>query len=436
MFAASCSLAALPSPWLRRALALLFLSVIGSGCALSKQRYCVPAGLLSPEATVDLNSTSDHDYATERNQLAASLALLKSTGADSQVEPSRKYNVLALSGGGSYGAYSAGVINGWTASGERPTLDIVSGVSTGALIATYAFLGSKYDRNLRDFYTNTSKADIYRMRSKTAVLWSDSAASSDPLEKLIEKQVTPEILSRVALAHAQGRRLFIGTTNLDTGRLVIWDMGAIASSGQSDALDLYRKILLASASVPGFFPPVSIDVTVNGRKYNELHADGGTTAQVFFRASMIELDSSLYSAGQKPLTGSRIYVIVAGKHFPDPDCVNDTAIKVAGRALGALTSAQTRNDLIRIYTLTLLTGMDFRVAAIPQEMQIDDDSLSFDRTEMRRLYDCGFRLASASRAWSDVPPVLDASQQSTPRAGTHFLAPNESIEILDSAAAR
>lgn len=408
---------------------LLLLCAVFSGCSLVNQRCCVPAGLLTPEATVDLNSTSDRDYNTERNALTESLAQLKLSTATEPGEPAKMYNVLALSGGGSYGAYTAGVINGWTASGERPVLDVVSGVSTGALIASYAFLGPKYDRSLRDFYTNTEKSDIYRVRSKAAILWSDSAATSEPLEKLIEKQITPELLNAVALAHSQGRRLFIGTTNLDTGRLVIWDMGAIAASGQSDSLELYRKVLLASASIPGFFPPVSIEVTVNGRKYTELHADGGTTAQVFFRASMIELDKSLFRAGRKPLSGSQIYVIVAGKHFPDADCVNDTAIKIGGRALVALTSAQTRNDLIRIYTLTLLTGMEFHVAAIPQEMPLGEDSLSFDPKEMKRLYDCGYRLAAASQAWSDVPPVLDASQQSIPRSGTHFLAPNETVEI-------
>lgn len=415
---------------------LLLLCAVASGCSLANQRCCVPTGLLTPEATVDLNSSSDRNYATEHNALAESLAQLKLSTAAEQGEPAKKYNVLALSGGGSHGAYSAGVINGWTASGERPTLDIVSGVSTGALIATYAFLGPKYDRCLRDFYTNTTKADIYRMRSKAAVLWSDSAATSEPLEKLIEKQITPQILNAVSRAHAQGRRLFIGTTNLDTGRLVIWDMGAIASSGQSDSLELYRKVLLASASIPGFFPPVSIDVTVNGRKYTELHADGGATAQVFFRASMIELDASLFSAGRKPLTGSQIYVIVAGKHFPDPQCVNDTAIKIGSRALTALTSAQTRNDLTRIYTLTLLNGMDFHVTAIPQELPIGDDSLSFDKKEMQRLYDYGYRLAAASQAWTDTPPVLDASQQSIPRAGTNFLAPNEAVDFLGASEIR
>lgn len=401
------------------------LCALAGGCASHQQRCCVPTKLLVPECTVDLNSTADHDSTADRDVLKTTLARLKTLdGEEAQVQR-RRYNVLALSGGGSYGAYSAGVINGWTQSGQRPVLDIVSGVSTGALIATYAFLGPEYDGVLREFYTTTTQADIYRLRCKAAVLVSDSAASSEPLQQMIAQRVTPELLCRVAMAHAEGRRLYIGTTNLDTGRLVIWDMGAIAASGKPDALALYRKVILASASVPGFFPPVKIDVTINSRTYTEMHADGGTTAQVFFRASMLEIDRAEFTGGRRPLAGSRVYIIVAGKSFPDPKCASDKAFKIAGRALGALTYAQTRNDLVRIYTLTLLTGMDFRLATIPQDMAIGDDSLSFESGEMQRLYQRGFELAAASQAWADVPPVLDASQQSIPRAGTDFMVPSE-----------
>jgi predicted acylesterase/phospholipase RssA len=394
------------------------------GCA-QHHRQCLPPRLLSPETTIDLNSTADTDQSRERNFLAASLARMKSAQPAESGPNGRHYNVLALSGGGSYGAFSAGLLNGWTAGGQRPQFDIVSGVSTGALIATYAFLGSRYDPALREFYTTTTTADIYRKRFKPAVLWSDSFVFSEPLKRMIEASISPQLLCEVAIAHAQGRRLFIGTTNVDTGRLVIWDMGAIASSGKPDSLALYRKIILASASPPGFFPPVHIDISVNGRNYTELHVDGGTTAQVFFRSSMVQIDPAEFSGGGRPLVGSCVYIIIAGKAFPDPKCVTDRAVKIAGNSLGALTYAQTRNDLIRIYTLSLLTGMDFRVATIPQDWPIQEDSMVFDQASMRSLYDRGYQWAVAGAAWADVPPVLDASQQSIPRAGTQFLAPHE-----------
>lgn len=398
--------------------------VLSAGCA-QHTRLCMPCNLLTSQTTIDLNSTAETDPARERAALTGALERIKALQPANPDPQARKYNVLALSGGGSYGAFTAGLLNGWTATGERPCFDTVSGVSTGSLIATYAFLGSDYDDELREFYTTTTTDDIYHERFKPAVLWSSSYVKSEPLEKMIEKSITPQLVCKVAMAHAEGRRLYIGTTNLDTGRLVIWDMGAIASSGKPDSLALYRKIVLASSSPPGFFPPVPIDVTVNDEVFTELHVDGGTTAQVFFRASMIPIDKSELSEGQRPLAGSRIYVIIAGKAFPDPKCVESKAVKIAGSSLGALTYAQTRNDLIRIYTLTMITGMEFRVATIPQNWPIHEDSMKFDQASMRSLYQRGYERAAANTEWADLPPVLDASEQSTPRAGTEFLAPLE-----------
>ncbi len=403
------------------ALLCALFAVSAVGC--HEYRPCVPTNLLAPETTVDLGATSDGDHTREQEALTAALGRLKSEQAAALDPSARRYNVLALSGGGSYGAFSAGLLNGWTASGQRPQFDIVSGVSTGALIATYAFLGPQYDGELKRFYTTTTTDDIYHKRFKPAVLWSESFVSSAPLEQRIEASVTPQLLAEVAQAHALGRKLFIGTTNLDTGRLVIWDMGAIASRGDVEALVLYRKVVLASASPPGFFPPVRIDVTVNGQTYSEMHADGGTTAQVFFRSSMIDVDRSEFIEGRRPLAGSTVYVLVAGKSFPDPKCVEASALKVAGRSLHALTYAQTRNDLVRIYTLTLVTGMDFKLAAIPQDWPVHEDGMVFDPPTMCGLYERGYQWALSGHEWVDHPPVLDASQQSIPRAGTKFATP-------------
>lgn len=400
----------------------LLCCLLGTGCA-HHTRGCMPAGLLSPESSIDLNATTDQDHTTEREALAAALERVKSIPLQEEDLNNEKFNVLALSGGGSYGAFTAGLLNGWTASGTRPEFHIVSGVSTGALIASYAFVGSEYDDELRDFYTTTTTDDIYRERCKASVLWSESFVDSEPLQQMIQKQITPQLLCKVSMAHAAGRRLYIGTTNVDAGRLVIWDMGAIASSGKPDSLELYRKIVLASASPPGFFPPVSIDIEVNGLTYTEMHVDGGTTAQVFVRSSMFQLDPEEFKAGRQPLAGSHIYIIVAGKAFPDPKCAESSALKIASQSLNALTYAQTRNDLVRIYTLTLLTGMDFHVATMPQNWRIHEDSMDFEPASMRSLYERGYQRAVASRAWADVPPVLNASEQSIPRSGTQFLAP-------------
>ncbi|MBN2291812.1 MAG: patatin-like phospholipase family protein [Pirellulales bacterium] len=403
---------------------VLVLCLLMGGCA-RKRSNCAPVTLLKPETVVDLSATSAPRGAVESEVFVELTAPLRKHFADSMNGPHaagrKRLNVLALSGGGSLGAFTAGVLNGWTANGTRPTFDVVTGTSTGALIAPLAFLGPCHDARIRELYTNVTSDDIYRKRMKPAVLWSDSAASSEPLERMIANNMDQRMLYAVASAHCQGRHLFIGTTNLDTGRLVIWDMGAIAASGRPGSLELFRKIILASSSVPGFFPPVPIEICVNGRRYTELHADGGTTSQVFLRGSMLDLNPEEIRAGHKPLLGSRVYIIIAGKSFPDPKCLKLHALSIAPAALSALTSAQTRNDVVRIFTLSLLTGMEFRLAAVPQEFPVGEDSMEFDTHLMRRLYNEGYRMARCGRAWRKSPPVVDPSEQSVPREGTNFL---------------
>jgi len=287
-------------------------------------------------------------------------------------------------------------------------------VSTGALVATYAFLGPEYDAPMVRLYTSVTDRDVYRRRPTPAVLWSESAASSAPLKRLIDAEVDDGVIAAVAKAHAAGRRLYVGTTNLDTRRLVVWDMGAVAASGRPDAAELYRKILLASASVPGFFPPVPIEVEVNGRRFTELHVDGGATTGVFLRAP---------TTGHQPLAGSDAYVIVAGKLYADPACTQRRAVRIGESALASVLYSQTRGELFRIYTLCLLGGMDYHLAAIPEDFRVGADAMAFDPDEMRRLYDAGYAAATGGRAWRDTPPGAEPHEQTCPRTGTQFFAP-------------
>ncbi|MFO0806471.1 MAG: patatin-like phospholipase family protein [Gemmataceae bacterium] len=332
-------------------------------------------------------------------------------------------HVLALSGGGMYGAYTTGVLTGWTATGERPTFDVVTGVSTGGLIATFAFLGSRYDPQLTELYTNVSRRDIYRKRVIGSALWSDSAASSAPLKRLIDSQVTDALLQEVAAAHNAGRRLFVATTNIDTRRLVIWDMGAIAAGGRPDARELYCNVLLASASPPGFLPPVPIEVEVNGKKFTEMHVDGGATSGVFLRASTLHIDPAAIKAGEQPLAGSAAYVIVAGKLYADPTCTARRALRIGESSLNSLLASQLRGELFRIYTLSLLSGMKFNVAAVPEDFDTDGNSMGFDPDTMKRLYDAGHAAATSRKLWRDTPPGAEPQEQIKPRGGTQFLAP-------------
>ncbi|MCF6321121.1 MAG: patatin-like phospholipase family protein, partial [Rhizobiaceae bacterium] len=198
------------------------------------------------------------------------------------------HRVLAISSGGADGAYGAGVLVGWTQSGSRPQFDVVTGVSTGALMSVLAFLGPQYDGLLEKYYTAISNKDIFRKKGIGAA-FSDSLYDYTPLKRQIEEVVTEKLLAEIAAEHAKGRRLYVATTNLDAGELVVWDMGDIANGGRSNPLQHFRKVLRASAAVPGFFPPVYIKPQ-RGIQLRQAHVDGGVKAPILVSDAMLITD--------------------------------------------------------------------------------------------------------------------------------------------------
>jgi predicted acylesterase/phospholipase RssA len=324
-------------------------------------------------------------------------------------------NLLVLSGGGKLGAYSAGILSGWTARGTRPPFDVVSGISTGALIAPFAFLGLRYDRIRADNYTTVRTENIYRRRPYLAMLWSESLADSAPLRRRIDEQITDDFLAEIAQAHITGRRLYVGTTNLDTGRLVPWDLGAIAAGTDPDKLALFRKVLLASCSIPGLLPPVPIEIEVDGQRYTELNVDGGISASMFLHPYMI--------LGNHTGVETNIYVIVAGKLSLELRRVESRFIAVSGEALQELLNTQTRSDLLQTFLLTRLTGGRFAIASVPPELPVSQDGTRFNTEEMRRLFDAGYERASSGAAWLSTPPGVSPGEWSRPRTGIRFNTP-------------
>jgi len=319
--------------------------------------------------------------------------LTKSTGKPYR---QREYNMLLLSGGGVYGAYPAGLLCGWTMSGKppeaggRPTFDVVTGVSTGALIAPLAFLGPEFDDQMKQFYTTVRNDDIFKIRRSVRSYFAESLADNAPLKKKIDGSITPRMVARIAAEHAAGRRLYIGTTNLDTKRLVVWDIGAIATKGTADARALIVNVILASAAIPGFFPSVRFNVTIDGKPYEEMHVDGGVTRALFFRPPYIPPGAPSHEA--ESLTGSNIFALVAGKAFPDPEGVKARTIAVVSASVSNLLYVSARNDLHRFYTYSMLTGMDFFAALIPPELKVTNSSTNFDPAETTKMFDEGYKL--------------------------------------------
>jgi len=348
------------------------------------------------------------------------------TGGDAEVvpasasydasRPQRPHDVLVLTGGGMYGAYSAGVLKGWTAAGTRPTFDVVTGVSTGSLIAVYAFLGSDWDDHLEAAYTTVGASDIYVRRYLVTAVLSDALADSTPLQRRIEREVTPELLDLVAAAHRDGRRLYVGTTNLDAKRFVVWDMGAIAAGSNPDRLRLFREVILASCSVPGLLPPVPIDVEIDGTRHTELHVDGGVTASAFLRPDML---GPATSPGGGP-TDARVHVIVAGRLREPAVPVKRRLLDVSGESLRAAFQARWEGDLLRISVAARDRGAAVRIAAVGDGCGVDADAMACQKSSMRKLFEHGIAAASDGSAWRPLTPDLLAEDVDPPRAGIRF----------------
>jgi predicted patatin/cPLA2 family phospholipase len=307
---------------------------------------------------------------------------------------------LVLSGGGEYGAFGAGLLNGWSASGSRPQFQVVTGVSTGALIAPFAFLGEAYDDALREVYTEVTPAEIYTPRILENILTGAALTDTTPLGRMIEAHITPEVLEAIAVENRAGRRLFISTTDLDTGRPVVWDMGEIASRGGEGALALFRKVIRASASVPAVFPPVPIEVTAGPDTYSELHVDGSVAASVFAYGPQIEVSEILQNAPvDVTLT---VYVIKNGRHSPLHVETGARWYEVAGRSVMLLLHHSSESNISEIYSLTQRDGLDFRLAYIPQTFT-ETSKRPFEQTYMRKLYAIGEKQGREGYDWQTSP---------------------------------
>ncbi len=308
---------------------------------------------------------------------------------------------VAISGGGDNGAFTAGLLNAWTATGTRPEFKLVTGISTGALIAPFAFLGPKYDATLKEVYTTISPKDVMEARSFLAGVLSDAMADNAPLLKLTRKSVNEDLLKEIAAEYAKGRFLLVATGDLDARRPIIWDMGKIASYGGPKALDLFVSVMIASASIPGGFPPMMIDVEADGKRYHEMHVDGGIMAQVFAYPAAIRVREEAAALGVT--RERRLYVIRNARLDPDWAHVERNTMSIAGRAVASLIHSQGIGDLYRIYATAQRDGVDFNLGFIPSSFNAPHKE-EFDNEYMRALYDTGYNMMLKGFPWLKGPP--------------------------------
>jgi len=393
-------------------LALAAICLLATGCSIPDRGDAVPrtdTDRAQPLGIPNARFYADGDARAMVEEGVKSgareAAALRAAGASpTQIPPAY---FLAVSGGGDNGAFGAGIINGWTAIGTRPTFKMVTGVSTGALIAPFAFLGSDYDGQLREVYTTMTPDKVFRQRGLTAALFDDAMADTGPLAEIIAKYADQKMLEAIAAEYNKGRLLMIGTTDLDAQRPVIWNIGAIAASGHPGSLELFRKILRASAAIPGLFQPVLIDVELDGKKYQELHVDGGAIAQLFLYPPSIDMSVSNIKRER------RAYIIRNARLDPDYAMAERRTITIAGRAIVAMLAASGVNDVLRTYFVSQRDKVDYNLAYIGRDFEAPKKG-EFDQAYMNALYEYGVRQIVEGRAWHKTPPGL-ASPAGVPR---------------------
>ncbi|MGH8584921.1 MAG: patatin-like phospholipase family protein [Gammaproteobacteria bacterium] len=381
-------------------------AVVGlGGCALPERRLAVPLELQEQASVAGLPGIryvvggDMSEFMHEgRDSVKRERALLAGAGHTTALPPA---NFLALSGGGDDGAFGAGLLCGWTEAGTRPVFKVVTGISTGALIAPFAFLGSRYDAQLREVYTNISSKDILEARWALAAAFDDAVADNAPLFRLTAKHVTEATLKDIAAEYAAGRLLLVATTNLDARRAVIWNMTKIAASGHPNALELFHRIMVASAAIPGTFPPVMMDVETGGVTYQEMHVDGGAMAQVFIYPPGFKLKEQAAAAGTQ--RERRLYVVRNARLDPDWADVERRALTIAQRAITSLIHTQGIGDVVQIYAIAERDGLDYNLAYIPPSFKAKHRE-DFDTAYMRQLFQLGYDLAAKGYPWLKKPP--------------------------------
>ena len=309
---------------------------------------------------------------------------------------------LAISGGGDKGAFAAGLLKGWSERGTRPTFEVVTGVSAGALAAPFAFLGPSYDDALHEIYTKNGAVELFKSRGILG-FFRDALNDTDRLEELIRHYLTPGCLDLIAAEHHKGRRLLVATTNLDAQRQVIWDLSAVAASDRPDRIDLFVKVLRASSAIPGLFPPVRIDVMASdGQMYDELHVDGGVTAELVFvppEAQILEVEDQVFPERRKRC----LYVIENGRLAPEYQAMDMKILQLSLRAVATMVKYQVIDNLMSLALVAKASNGDFFFNSIPATFR-DIPTAPFDRAFEERLYAVGHNVGLAG-SWASTPPA-------------------------------
>ena len=385
-------------------LATVLMSIFLASCATQERKEALPS-IQIQEA--EISGLSDIRYVPQ-TKAGIDAYTKEIKRASTKWPPSKgKYTFLAISGGGDNGAFGAGLLVGWSKRGNRPSFDQVVGISTGALIAPFAYLGPDYDQTLEDLFTKVAPNDIYKERGSLSVIFSDAIADATPLKALIDKTIDEELLRKVAYEYEKkGRLLLIGTTNIDTGMLVIWNMGKIAAANTRPSRKLFRDILLASAAIPGAFPPVLLEAEVDEEQFHELHVDGGLAAQVYLYPPPAG-KAVLRINNTKPMK-REAYIIRNSQIVIDWEKTERNGLGILGRSAKKMVQSQGMGNLYQLYLITKRDQIGFNLAYIGSDFSAKHPA-EFDRDYMNALFQYAFQKSSKGYRWRHTPPGLDNS---------------------------
>jgi len=394
----------------RVALLAVAVAVLLAGCAAQTARQPVPAQLVAEASIPGLAHARFWGDEAPANILTfAQTHMPNASAMASKLSRQRGrplVEYLAISGGAGDGAFAAGLLAGWSKKGDRPQFEVVTGVSAGALTAPFAYLGPEYDGRLQQIWTKYETDDLATPQVLAGLFGADAFADSSGLADLIAKYVDRKLLDRIAEEYRKGRVLLVATTNLDAQRPVIWNMGEIASNQHPYALELFRQVILASASVPGAFPPVHIKVRAGDKVLEEMHVDGGPTRQVFVAPAQLSLKTFDRLYPRPPLR--RIYIVKNGKLTPEYEAVASNTLAISARSVFTLTKSQSIGDINRIYAMTQRDGAEFRLASIPASFSVPSTQI-FDSAYMKALFAEGYKLGREGDPWITTPPEASAT---------------------------
>lgn len=371
-----------------------------SGCA--RVRHAVPENLVGTAVVAgmpDLRYYEDKPVSFFMRQ--SLLDSFKEEGkSDYLVDGIKTYPMLIVGGGVSNSAYGIGLLNGWLKNGSRPVFKIVTGYSSGSIIAVATFSGKDYEDRLAKLFLSISTKDVIRQKNILSILFGDSLYSSALFAKKIDEIMDEGLMARIAQEHAKGRRLYVGTSDLDAQEFVIWDMGALASIGGPDSVKMFRKIVLASCSFPATLPPVYFQVEAGGSHYDEMHTDGGVVGGIFYIDQLIgDLEFR-----------TRVYVLNCCYMSPHSRQVEDNLTAITSRLIETHTAAKMAGDTYRLYAFAKEKGWGYNLAYIPEDFMPNQKEM-FDKREMQRLFKRGYDDAVVGYKWHKAPPGLVAEDK-------------------------